>query len=764
MKFKPTSLSGKSTSGSNGNGHSSNGYLPVLPVPQVANDGEDFDLSHLLAVLKRRVFTFVGVTSLAVAGLTSWYLSRPLSYQGSFELLVEPVTVVNKLDLGELPLSNQEQLGLDYNSQIRVLRSPTVVQPILQAIQERYPHVTYDDFLNKLTISRQAESKVLRVTYSDSDSEEIEFVMEQVAQGFIDYSVQDRQADLRRGLDFLDKQLDEKRQEVTSIETELRDFQKQYNLVDVEATSTSVTERLNTMLAQQENLQVELASLQTLYRDLENQVGFSPEVAVRISNLSESPQYQTLLEQLRLVEQKIALESARFQVETPMIQALEDQRQQLLPLLQEEAQRQLGALNLDPQDVGFQGQVSQTLVQQLVDTANQIQVIQTKGQAIDEVNAVLGQEIQRLADLGPSFQQIARRLAVAETSFNQLLASRQELRFQMARQNTPWELMTPLNASSITPLSNLPRSLVLSGLVSLLFGASAALLQDKLDRVFHTVEEVLEATKLPALATIPYVKGLEQRTLLMSPALVTTVENLMSQASGLVSHDSPSSFIFAESFYSLYTNLRLLGSDTPMQVVTVTSTRPSEGKSTVSAHLAIAATNMGQRVLLIDADLRKPSLHSLFKLQNNIGLSNLITGHQEMVSQAIQPIQNNGNLHLLSAGIQPPAPGGLLSSKRMQQLIEGFRRTYDLIILDTPPLMGIIDAKLAATHADGLLMVTHLGKTPRTELQRVLLDLNNTMQAPLLGLVVNGGESSSHCGYYRDYYGYYGHQKSVEKE
>ncbi|HEY9881141.1 MAG TPA: CpsD/CapB family tyrosine-protein kinase, partial [Leptolyngbyaceae cyanobacterium] len=179
---------------------------------------------------------------------------------------------------------------------------------------------------------------------------------------------------------------------------------------------------------------------------------------------------------------------------------------------------------------------------------------------------------------------------------------------------------------------------------------------------------------------------------------------------------------------------------------------------------AIAATNMGQRVLLIDADLRKPSLHSLFNLQNRIGLSNVVTDHQEMVLQAVQPIQNNENLNLLSAGIQPPAPGGLLSSKRMQQLIEGFRRTYDLIILDTPPLMGIIDAKLVATQADGLLMVTHLGKTPRAELQRVLSDLNNTMQAPLLGLVVNGGESSSRSGYYKDYYGYYSHQKSVEQE
>ena len=328
------------------------------------------------------------------------------------------------------------------------------------------------------------------------------------------------------GWNFLDEQLDEKWQEVAAIESELSDFQKQHDLVDVGAVSASVTERMNSMLAQQEALRVEFTSLQTLYGSLQQQVGFPPDAAVRVANLSASPTYQSLLNDYRLLEQEIALEEARFQSDTPMIQALEDEQNQLLPLLQEEASRILGSTTLNPQDVGYQGEVSQDLVQQLVDTINQMQMLETKDLAITEVIDVLQNEIQYLADLGRSFKQIDRELAVAEGSLNQLLATRQELRFEMARQNAPWELMSPLSASAIAPMNNLPRKLVLSGVVGLLLGGAAALLQDKLDRVFHNADDIIESAQLPALASIPYVKKLEQQALLMEVGLVAAVPDL----------------------------------------------------------------------------------------------------------------------------------------------------------------------------------------------------------------------------------------------
>ena len=145
----------------------------------------------------------------------------------------------------------------------------------------------------------------------------------------------------------------------------------------------------------------------------------------------------------------------------------------------------------------------------MVDTVNQMHVVQAKNDAINRVVSHLQNEMQHLADLGRNFQQIQRELKVAESSFNQLLATRQELRFQMASQNSPWELMTSMDASNVAAVDNVNRKLVLSGVVAVLLGAAVALLQDKLDRGFHSTEEIMEMTKLPALATVPSYKSPE---------------------------------------------------------------------------------------------------------------------------------------------------------------------------------------------------------------------------------------------------------------
>lgn len=752
MPFPPSS-----THETNGNGHSHSkpGFMAVMAPPSLVDQRDEVDFNRLVGVFKRRAGIFLGVTALSLAGFTLWHLSRPPAYSGSASLLVEPVTAINTPGLEAVTgvPSPLVSTSLDYTSQIRVLRGPAVINPILAKIQQRYPNITYNALLSDLNIVQEGESKVLRISYSNADPAVAAFVLNQVVEGFVNYSVQDRQGDLRRGLTFLDEQLQEKWQEVAAIEDDLSEFQKRYDLVDVNATSESVTERLNQMLADQEQLRVQLTALDPLYENLREQVGFDPNTAIRVANLNESPTYQALLEDLREIEQTIAAESARFQADTPMIEALSDQRQQLLPLLEAEAQRLVGSA-VEAETLGYQGSVSRDLMQQLVDTANQRQVLQTQDQAIGQAVQQLRAEIQRLADLSRSYQQISRELTVAETSLDQLLASRQDLRFQMARQASPWELISPLNESSITQTSNLPRKLLLSTVVSLLLGGVAALLRDRLDQAFHSADELVKTTQLPNLATVPTAPALQKQPLLMVPNLSATMADVLTH------NQSPdklyTSFSFAESFYSLEANLRMLSSDIPIQVVALTSSEPGEGKSTMCAHLAIAAANMGRRVLLVDGDLRKPSQHLIFAQPNHQGLSDLITQPLDDPMDLVQVIPGNPNLHLLTAGARPPAPGRLLSSRKMQQITEQYRRHFDLIIFDTPPLAGgMVDAKLTAAHADGLLLVVRLNRSERSEIQRVLADLGNTAQAPLLGLVVNGVPQSRQSGY-DYYYGYYG--------
>ncbi len=722
-----------STIVSNGQATGSSLYLPhPLLSPPSGAGGQSFNLGYLIALLRRRFLLFSGVTLITFGGLFYRTVSQPPVYSGSLDMLIEPVV---KSD-GENVILNlargSDASQLNYESQIRILRSPEVLNPILKQVQKQYPDLTYRGLHQGLSIKRDGDADVLQITYMGSDPKQVALVLEQVAQGYINYSVADRQEDLKRGLSFIDQQTQEKWQEVDRLEKDLGELQKKYNVVDVEAAKTNVTERMNTMRAQQESLELELISLMSLEKRLQEQVGFDPDAAVQISDLTNSPNYQKLLSQLREIEQQIALESARFSPNTPMIQSLEDRRQQILPLLQAEAERTLSQ-SLDVESLGFKQGVVQDLLSQLVATHNRLLSVETQYDMTTLVTEDLQKETEWLADLSRRYGQYGRELAVAEDNLNQLLSNRQDLRLQMARKASPWKVVSDFGSSSVVPMNNLPRDVVANVLASLLLGGVAAFLWDQQDQAIHDVQELLAITQLPELALVPESPILEDRLLAMSPRLLTSLEE--SQVADL--QPTYASFNFTEAFYSLEANLRLLSSDQPVQVVGFTSAKAAEGKSTVVAHLAIAAAATGRQVLLIDADLRKPSQHEFFDLPNAMGLSNLISQSHLAPEEGIYALAENPNLHLITAGTEPPAPGRLLSSQKLRQMIDIYRQNYDLILIDGPPLTGMSDAKLIATHGDGMVLVSRLGKLSRPELSRLMTLWRSTTQAPLLGLVVN---------------------------
>ncbi|MFB8789859.1 MAG: CpsD/CapB family tyrosine-protein kinase [Potamolinea sp.] len=214
---------------------------------------------------------------------------------------------------------------------------------------------------------------------------------------------------------------------------------------------------------------------------------------------------------------------------------------------------------------------------------------------------------------------------------------------------------------------------------------------------------------------------------------------------------------FLESFRSLHTNIRFLGSDTPIHSIVISSGTPADGKSTVAVNLAQAAAAMGQRVLLVDADLRRPQVHKILGLENQDGLSNVIaTGIT--AKQAIQRLPMWDHLYVLTAGQQPPDPTRLLSSKKMQHLMEQFHAVFDLVIYDTPPVLGLADGRLLAPHTDGVVMVAGLGRTDRSILMQAL-DGMRFSSATVLGVVANGVK-----GYTANPYFHYQHYYTSESE
>lgn len=784
----------------NGNGKYSQPLLPIYMPPFQDSKTNEWDLRQFLTVMRRRAVVFGSVAISLATIVWGWTLTREAEYEGQFRLLVEPVTTESKSKLEGLTQipgtnANLQTEGLDYDSQIEVLRSPELMAPIIKQLSKRYPEINYNSLLKNLTIKRFLETKVLEVSYQDSEPEKIQFVLEQLAKEFLKYSLQERQTNLRQGDRFVSSQLPQLQSRVNSLQKQLQQFRQQYDFIDPGVKAEQLTGQVTTIKLQRLNTQQQLAEARNLYATLRSPSGAklaetgafasplqnssgatrsaatstpnttqglsdaelaatptpkaasqglsgitqaeasgsnatSPERSGTKEALNETSVYERLVAQLRDVESQIASDLTRFQENSPTIQALRQKRENLLPVLRQEAKR--------------------GLENKQVEVASQISRLEVQEAKIAQAENRLNQQIKQLPTLARQYTDLQRELKVATDSLNRFLEKRESLQIEIAQKEIPWQMIASPQVPQMPISPNVPRNLMLGAIAGILAGMGSALLREQLDKVFHSPEELKEVTKLPLLGVIPLQKHLKQ----LSPAADVTVE-ARSDGSRALSPNTRNTqgysyFPFVEAFRSLHTNISFLGSDTPMHSLVISSALHAEGKSTVSLNLAQAAAAMGQRVLLVDADLRLPQIHTLLRLPNDQGLSNVISSNLS-VSEAIQRSPDWDNLFVLTSGQIPPDPTKLLSSRKMQNIMEQLRQEFDLVIYDTPPILGLADSNLLATHTAGIVLVVRIGKTDRSVLLQTL-DQLKISRAAVLGMVINGVENYNQTAYSYYYY------------
>ncbi|MDN5575990.1 MAG: CpsD/CapB family tyrosine-protein kinase, partial [Pediococcus sp.] len=217
----------------------------------------------------------------------------------------------------------------------------------------------------------------------------------------------------------------------------------------------------------------------------------------------------------------------------------------------------------------------------------------------------------------------------------------------------------------------------------------------------------------------------------------------------LVSVTDPSSVV-AEQFRTIRTNIQFSAVDKKIQSLVVTSAEPSEGKSTVSSNLAVVWAKQNEKVLLIDADLRRPTAHRTFNLLNAAGLSSYLSNnavYEEIIQETEVP-----NLSVISSGPVPPNPAELLNSRHINTLIERLEDEYDIIIFDAPPINTVTDAQLLANKADGVILVVPQGIAEKGGVTHAVEQLNK-VHAKVLGTVMNRFKADKAPGYYGGYYG-----------
>ena len=393
------------------------------------------------------------------------------------------------------------------------------------------------------------------------------------------------------------------------------------------------------------------------------------------------------------MEKDLAEAQVNFTDSSPLVVELRAKRDRLRPLLQ---RRELDDI---------QSSLSENRSQQ-----NEIR------QQLRQLDQRFGANPQKIKQ----YDALQQQLEVARANLTSYIEARESFRLQVAQRTVPWKVIAPPAFGGRPVKPNLQRSLLVSLLLGGVVGVGAALLRDRLDPVFHDPGELKDALPLPLLGVVPYLSGTESRTI----------------SEVLEAMEGGERFEVRESLRNLFANFRMLRADKTVRLVAITSASPGEGKTTSTALFAQTLAQLGQRVLLVDADMRRPRLHRYVGVDNGVGLSSLLTDASLDVAATVQTAQLG--LDLLSAGPMPPDATRLLSSERCAVVVEQIRALegYDLVLFDTPPALPLGDPVLLAEHLDGLLFVVGLGRVNR-ELPLQAFERVRSTGVDVLGMVGN---------------------------
>lgn len=740
-----------------------NGAIPqpgqnFSPGNNDTSDQQPLDLGWLFGVMQRRMLIMATI-AIALGGLTGglvlWNAKKTTKlYQGGFQVLVEPITAEARLaqlliqsqsanfsadEVNKVGSSVEDSSKVDYQTLLRVLKSPKLLTPLVEKVKANpnYEYVDYAQLNSQLKISRliyekdgkEAGTKIIEFTYQDKDRDKIKFVLDTASAYYLEYSRQERLKNITKGMAYIDSQLPALRLRVDQLQRQLQLLRQQAGLSLPDYTIKSLTERSSVVSSQQVQIEAELAETRKLYRNLKEQLDQGKVAGVVALNPKA---YETLIAQLQNLETQLALNAVQFREDSPPMQSLREKQQNLRQLLKQEALSTLDTV------------------------ASRIQQLEAREGILTQSASNLNQQIGELPSIMRQYGDLERELGVATESLKVFLSKRETLKQGVGEQDTPWTtikeptilkdyLGTPLSVTSTNKGKNLGIALVLS----ILFGVAVGFLVEVLNTVFHTPEEVKWGTKLPILGVIPLtqkLKRIHKKSRPRTPGVKTVADTHSAKSPHLQAGMGTNlhgdlDYYFLEAFGSLYTNLRLLSPGMSMRSLAITSAVKNDGKSTVAFYLAKTAATVGLRVLLVDADLRSPQLHLQLGLPNVRGLSDAIATDLSL-NDAIQRSPEEDNLFVLTAGHTPHDPVKLLSSKKMLYLMEQFQVFFDLVIYDTPPLVGLADAHILSAHTDGTLLVVKLDRTDRSLVTKALEGLKIS-GASVLGTVVNGIKNSS---------------------
>ena len=674
------------------------------------------NLLHYWFLLRKRLFHVGGFAAILVTTVIIGTLLMPKWYSSTATIEINPKapTILNVTEVSDLvSVKTNDERHAYYATQYKILKSRTVVEATLDRLAEEHGIHDFDDaddriraFKKHLDLRPEGDTELVHVTYEYTDPDKAALFANTLAEVYMSRNLDRARNDANEARDRLEEQREDYLQRKLESERKVHTYKFEHNLVGVSDRKTGVEERLNSLqmeLSDASSERLTMDSDVSRLRQLERSrdwLGLANHLA------SSNPVLQSSLESLAgLREERMSLES-RYKASMPVMEDLDNKIA---------GQEKLVRRQLDEYISGREASLAlakdreQALEAEVTQLTTEFEGLNEKAIELAFLESQANQDEQ-------FFSELDKR--VAEVTLTNLIRANNVSFVDMAF--TRDEPVRPLL------ITNVPIALV----VGLLAGIAMAFAMEYVDATVKTREDIEDDVGLPFLGAVPQLADAE-------------TELLSDFERNLYAHTRPRAPA-TECLRSIRTNI-LFRSEKPIRRLLVTSAAPQEGKSFISSNLSAVIAMTGTRILIIDADLRRPMQHKQFDVPNVNGLTDVLAGRMTL-DEAIQrtPVEN---LDLLVAGPHPDNPAELLGSDLMHKLLDSITG-YDMVLIDSPPVSAVADPLILSRVVDGIVMVVRTNKTAKNLVVQCRSRLAE-MDANVLGAIVNRLDIR------REGYGYY---------
>jgi capsular exopolysaccharide synthesis family protein len=704
---------------------------PVLSLVQLPSSDEEpaearVPLSHYLWILKRQRWKICGFVLAAVVATVLISLRLTPVYEATATVDVDrqtPLGIIGQEATRSLFNDSDQFLS----TQVKLIQSDSVLRPVvrrfrLREVEQQTPFVSgklpttsQEDapvLLKKLRVVRPPNTYLLLISYRATDPRLAAAVSNAIAQSYIEHTYNLRFRASTSLSVFMEKQMEELKAKMERSTSALAQFERELNVINPEEKTSILSARLlqlNTEFttAQADRLRKEAAFLSARSGTLE---------AAQVSAQGEA--LRRIGERLNEAQEKFVDVKAHYGLNHPEYRKAAATVAELQRQL--ETARQNAARRVE------------TEYHEALERETML------GRTVAETKA----EFDRLNARSFEYQQLKREAEADKKFYEELLRRIKEAGINASFQNSSVRLADAARPPVKPVLPDVKLNVLLAFLFATLLAVGTAVVGDVLDNTVRDPDEISRSLNTAVVGTLPSVKDWRRR---LMPVTIDRPTQAVATADNTVAG-------FSESIRTLRNSILLADFDRRVKSILVTSASPAEGKSTTAAFLAMAHAEQAKRTLLIDGDLRRPSVHRRFSLTVHSGLSDVLTGDKNWREVLVRP-RGIDNLDILPAGPASRRASALVGAS-LGALLDEAGAEYDLVILDAPPLLGFAEPLEMATTVDGVLVVARAGETNRKAVASVILTLQR-LRVNVMGVVLNEVHKDVSDGYY--YYGHYYH-------